>query len=108
MPPFLPTASSPGFREPFRITPLMHSLLATNGDASPSAPQTYGVLTAGCAAARQTFTFTDNSGCGSTIVANLQLQDGATSLGKVTVPLTLGALAQVFAENFDGVTAPAL
>jgi hypothetical protein len=89
-------------------TNLVATLLETNGVSSPSAPQTYGVLVGGGAPVGQTFTFTANAACGSTIAAILQLQDGSLNLGTVTNFFTLGALGLIYSEGFDGVTAPAL
>ena len=91
-------------------TNLVATLVANSGVTSPSGPRTYGVLSAGGGAVGQPFTFTANGSCGGTITATLQLQDGATSLGTVNfiLPLGVAALAPNFAQNFDGVTAPAL
>jgi hypothetical protein len=89
-------------------TNLVVTLLATNGVVSPSAPQTYGALVAGGAVASEPFTFTAAGVCGGSIVATLQLQDGGTDLGTVSVSLPLGATGIVLAENFDSVTSPSL
>jgi hypothetical protein len=89
---------------------LTATLLATNGILLPGAPQTYGVLAVGGAPASQAFTFMAGGTCGGTVTATLQLQDGATVLDSVSFPLRLGqpVPATTFAENFDGVGAPAL
>ena len=87
---------------------LVATLLATNGTVAPSGPQPYGVLVAGGAPVSQPFTFTANGTCGSNITATLKLQDGASDLGTIAVPFTLGQLTAVFTESFDSVTAPAL
>ena len=87
---------------------LVATLLATNGTVAPSGPQSYGVLVAGGAAVGQPFTFTANGTCGSNITPTLQLQDGASNLGTITVPFTLGQITAVFTESFDTVAAPAL
>ena len=87
---------------------LVATLLATNGVAVPSGPQTYGALLAGGAAVTQPFTFANSGTCGGTITATLQLQDGQANLGTTTVTLQLGQVATIFSENFDGVSAPAL
>jgi VCBS repeat-containing protein len=89
-------------------TNLVVTLLATNGVAAPNGPQTYGAIPAAGGTISQAFTFTAAGSCGGSITVNLQLQDGASNLGTVTVPIQLGVLTTVFAENFDGVTAPAL
>jgi PKD repeat protein len=69
---------------------LVATLLATNGVASPSGPQTYGLLTVGGAAVAEPFTFTANGTCGGSLIAGLQLQDGTNNLGTVTYNFTLG------------------
>ena len=87
---------------------LVATLLATSGVALPSSPQSYGALIAGGSAAVQPFTFTATGGCGGTITATLQLQDGPANLGTNTVVFQLGQVTNIFNENFDSVTAPAL
>ncbi len=87
---------------------LVATLLATNGVTSPSGAQTYGALIAGGSAVTQAFSFTAVGGCGSNIVATLALTDGATNLGNVTFTIPLGQLGPIYAQNFDGVTAPTL
>jgi PKD repeat protein len=89
-------------------TNLVVTLLATNGVSAPSGPQTYGVLTAGGSGASRAFTFTASGSCGAYISPTLQLQDGAANLGTLSVTLQLGQLANLFSQNFDAVTAPAL
>jgi hypothetical protein len=46
--------------------------------------------------------------CGGTISATLQLVDGATNLGTISASFPLGVPNQVFSQNFDSVTPPAL
>jgi hypothetical protein len=89
---------------------LVGTLAATGGVTNPSAPQTYGALTAVVGApVCKTFTFTAaNQACGSQITASLQLQDGALNLGTVNYNFTLGTAVADFGQNFDGVAAPAL
>jgi len=89
-------------------TNLVVTLLATNGVVSPSAPQTYGALVAGGAGMSEPFSFTAAGVCGDSIIATLQLQDGGTELGTVSVSLLLGASTKVFSQNFDGITSPFL
>lgn len=84
------------------------TLQATGGVTSPSAPQNYGALTAGGSAVTRSFSFTASGACGGTLIATLQIQDGAANLGNVTFNFTLGANGVFFSQNFDGVTAPAL
>lgn len=91
-------------------TNLVATLQASGGVATPSGPQSYGVLLASGGTASKSFTFTATGTCGATNTATLQLQDGPTSLGTVTFSFKLGltATSTIFSENFDGVTAPAL
>ncbi len=70
---------------------LVATLLATNGVIAPSGAQTYGSLIAGGSPVAKAFTFTANGICGGTIHPVLQLQDGSTNLGFVTVILSLGS-----------------
>jgi hypothetical protein len=87
---------------------LVATLLETNGVVAPGSPAIYGVLPAGGLAVTQTFTFTATGYCGGTVLATLQLQDGASNLGTIAVPFGLGKTGVVFAQNFDSVTRPAL
>jgi hypothetical protein len=84
------------------------TLLATNGVASPSGPQTYDTLIAGGPTVAQPFTFTATGACRGIIVDTFQLQAGAVDLGTVTFSFTLGTTSETFAQNFDAVTAPGL
>ena len=73
---------------------LVGTLQATGGVTSPGPAQTYGVVVAGGATVFKSFTFTaGNVACGSTVVATLQLQDGATDLGTVSYNFQTGTLA---------------
>ncbi len=89
---------------------LVATLLPSGGVTAPSGPQTYGALTAGGAAVSRPFTFTvdPQAVCGGQVVATLQLQDGATTLGLVSYGFAIGRPATVLTESFDGVTAPNL
>jgi uncharacterized repeat protein (TIGR01451 family) len=62
---------------------LVGTLLASGGVTAPSAPATYGHLVAGGAAVGRSFTFTIDPAASGAVVARLQLQDGANSLGTV-------------------------
>ena len=73
---------------------LVATLQATGGVTSPSAPQTYGVVTAGGATVFKAFSFTSASlTCGSTLTATFQLQDGATNFGNITYTFQVGAVS---------------
>ena len=71
-------------------TNLVATLQATGGVTSPSGPQNYGALVAGGSAVTRPFTFTASATCGDTVVATLNLQDGATNLGTVTFNFATG------------------
>ena len=90
-------------------TNLVATLLASNGVISPSSPQTYGALAPG-AAVTNTYAFIAEGACGGAITATLRLQDGTASRGTVSYNFQIGQLVTTtnFAENFDGVTPPAL
>jgi uncharacterized repeat protein (TIGR01451 family) len=83
-------------------TNLVVTMLATNGAGSPSGPQNYGALTHGGPAVARPFTFTALGACGGSAAVNLQLQDGTTNLGVLTLNFSLGKLMPSFSENFDG------
>lgn len=87
---------------------LVATLLATNGVTSPSAPQSYGVVTANGASVSRAFSLIATGACGGSVTARLQLQDGTNNLGTITYSFVLGTPAIGFSQNFDGVTAPAL
>ena len=91
-------------------TNLVATLLAGNGILSPGDPQTYGALVTNGAAVAQPFSFTATGSCGGTNIATLQLQDGTANLGTLAFSYRLGqpSVANVFAQEFDSVTAPAL
>ncbi|HTG16575.1 MAG TPA: hypothetical protein VK747_15105, partial [Blastocatellia bacterium] len=89
---------------------LVVTLLATGGVTFPTGPENYGAVPPG-GTVFNNFSFSNNAACGSTITLTFHLQDGATDLGNVSIPFTLGVLMTsppTFTENFDGVTAPAL
>ena len=81
---------------------------ATKSSSAVSAgSQNYGAIGAGTSAS-QDFTFTASGICGGIIQPVLQLQDGTNNLGSVFYTVPLGASVTSLAQNFDGVTAPAL
>jgi hypothetical protein len=89
---------------------LVGTLQAIGSVTDPSGPQSYGVVSGGGADVCRDFTFTvdPNTLCGDTISATLALQDGVSDLGTVTYYFQTGVPNVIFAENFDGVAAPAL
>ena len=88
-------------------TNLMATLLATNGVAGPSGPQTYGFVPAGSTAV-QTFSFSASGSCGGTISPTLRIQDGTLNLATNSVSFPLGQIVTVLTQSFDQVTVPAL
>lgn len=70
-------------------TNLTATLLATNGVASPSGAQNYGVLTPSGANEGRSFTFTASGANGGNVSPTLQLQDGPNNLGLVAFHLSL-------------------
>ncbi|HSU52631.1 MAG TPA: hypothetical protein VLT36_01080, partial [Candidatus Dormibacteraeota bacterium] len=86
-------------------TNLVATLLSVNGITPISGPQTYGLVAAGGPPTSQAFTFSAGGGCGSTVNATFQMQDGANNLGNVSVPLQLGGF---FAESFESASTPGL
>jgi signal transduction histidine kinase len=83
------------------------TLLTTGGVISTGPAQSYGSIPPGGPAVRKTFSFRVDPalGCGESIVATLDLRDGAEDLGTVSFPISLG---EIFREGFDDVVAPAL
>ena len=86
-------------------TNLVVTMLATNGAALPSGPQSYGALAAGAPAVTRSFTFTAIGSCGGTANVTLQLQDGVANLGVINFSFPLGKLGPNFLENFDSSSA---
>ena len=101
----LPLSNSGGSN----TTNLTATLQATGGVMS-AVTQSYGVVAAGGAAVTRNFTFTVNSSlpCGSDVVLTFVVSDGATTYPNVTKTYMTGANSVTLAQNFDGVTAPAL
>ena len=91
-------------------TNLTVTLQATGGVTNPTpVSQSYGAVAVGATVTRN-FTFTVNStlSCGSDVVLTFVVNDGATAYPSVTKTYTTGANSVSLAQNFDGVTAPAL
>ena len=74
-------------------TNLIATLLPSGGVLAPSGPQSYGLLAAGGPAVARPFSLTAAGACGGSLVATLQLQDGASDLGTASFTFTLGATA---------------
>jgi uncharacterized repeat protein (TIGR01451 family) len=90
-----------------KVTNLTATLQASGGVLAPSGPQNYGALDSGITVSRP-FTFTANGACGSTLVATLQLQDGADNLGTLSFNMPLGKAITTLSQNFEPLTLPAL
>lgn len=87
------------------------TLGGTGGATDPTPPsQNYGAICAGGPAVTRNFTFTvsPSLACGTPVTVSLSLQDGAFNYGTLAYSLPTGSLLASFAENFDGVAAPAL
>ena len=78
---------------------LVATLLATNGVASPSGPQNYGVLVPGGPSASQPFTFTASGTNGGSVIATFRLTDGAVNLGTASFSYTLGTSVKRFTNS---------
>jgi len=89
---------------------LVATLLVSGGVIFPSAPRSYGPLTAGGSAVSRAYSFTAAGTCGGMITPTFQVQDGTRNLGVVSFGLLLGAPMPImlFSESFDGVPAPML
>jgi Kelch motif protein/dockerin type I repeat protein len=89
---------------------LSATLLAGGGVINPPPAQNYGVLCGGDQPIFRNFTFTvdPNLPCGRSVTPSLLVTDGDTSYVFTDTFPTDGNLVVIFAENFDGVTAPAL
>jgi len=88
---------------------LTGTLQATGGVTSPSGAQTFGATAPGAAVCRSfTFRVSPSLSCGANVVATLALQVGTTSAGAAVYTFASGNFVLSAAENFDGVTAPAL
>ena len=86
------------------------TLRATGGVVNPSAPQNYGAIVANGTATRN-FTFTASGACNGTINLTFEVNDGTNTFALPAIDFVLGELVTstpAFAENFDGVTPPAL
>ncbi|HYG33346.1 MAG TPA: immunoglobulin domain-containing protein, partial [Clostridia bacterium] len=87
---------------------LVATLLTNSGITPVSGPGTYGVIPARGPVAEQTFEFSAQGACGSRILIELQLRDGASDLGKVSLEMPLGQTITSFNQDFEGVQLPAL
>lgn len=89
-------------------TDLVATLQSSGGVLSPSAPQSYGVMTPLGGSATRSFTFVANGACGNTITLSLHLQDGASDLGTVSYTMKLGTilLTPNSASNPTAITIP--
>lgn len=77
---------------------LKATLQSGNGVVSPSGAATYGVLVQNGAAVTNNFTFTVSGGNNDSVIATLQLVDGANNLGTVAFTFNLPG-TNTFANN---------
>ncbi|HWI58968.1 MAG TPA: proprotein convertase P-domain-containing protein, partial [Bacillota bacterium] len=102
---------------PSNTTALVATLLPSGGVVSPSAPQTYGVVTGNDGpAVSRSFSFVAAGECGGSLTASLQLQDGTNDYGIVQFALQLGSLntnqvsvsnsAPIAISATDGIVSP--
>jgi hypothetical protein len=91
-------------------TNLVVTLLATNGVFQPGPAQSYGVVPMGGVAVERQFSFTAVGTCGTVIQPTLLLQDAGTTVGLVNSRFILGTYnaSEIFSQNFDSVTVPAM
>jgi hypothetical protein len=89
---------------------LVVAIAPSTGIENPGMPQSYGVLPAGGEAVARPFSFTISSSvdCGALLTLNLELRNGATVIGTISLPIQTGVQRIAFQEKFDGVTTPAL
>src|SRR6185369_4560687 len=78
---------------------LVATLLPTGGVSSPSGPDTYGVITPAGPAVARPFSFTAGQASGGVVIATLQLQDGAKTLGTVSFSFNLPLVSAYVSTN---------
>ncbi len=81
-------------------TNLVATLQNGNGVTSSSGSQTYGALQPEAAPTARQFSFTASSTNGGTILAVLQLQDGANNLGTATFTFVMPVVSSFWNTNF--------
>ena len=92
----------------------MATLLSSPEIAPVTTTQSYGVLVGQGAPLSRSFTFqafanpAAGPGCGATVQATLQLQDGANDLGQVSASVRLGTPSRPLLETFQEARLPAL
>ena len=91
-----------------KTTNLVVSLQSTGGVSSPSSAQSYGALLPGGPPVTNAFTFVAQGDCGGLLVTSYDVTDNAAPLVVLTQNFSLGVSDAPLAENFDGVTVPAL
>ena len=84
-------------------TNLVATLLESGGVLLPGPSQVYGALPSGGTPVARPFTFTASGPCGGAVQATLRLQDGASDLGVVSVPLPLGVALDI-SQSFNNST----
>jgi hypothetical protein len=89
---------------------LVGDLEESGGVGDAPFPVEFGEVLAGGPDVCADVVFTADEGlvCGVDVTPDLELEDGATDLGVAAYALPSGTAIETLAENFDGVTAPAL
>lgn len=89
---------------------LTATLLPSGGIIAPGPAQSYGSMPPNGPPVSRPFTFSiaSNVGCGSSLTLDLELRDGGSPIGHVSVALQTGVQRIAFQQNFDSVTAPNL
>ncbi len=91
-------------------TDLTATLLPSGGIIASSPAQSYGSMPPNGPPVSRPFTFSiaTNVGCGSRLTLDLEMRDGGSPIGHVSIPVRTGVQRLAFQQNFDSVTAPTL
>ena len=89
---------------------LTASIVASSGVVDPGPAQSYGSLPVNGPPITRQFSFriAPSVLCGGTVTLTLELRDGGSVIGTLSIPIQTGALRVAYSNSFDGVTAPAL
>jgi subtilisin-like proprotein convertase family protein len=75
--------------------------LPEGGAYNTGSPQNYGFVATGATVTRS-FSFLAGGNCGEQLMLTLELQDGSADLGKVYIPISLGALGSAVTNSYSG------
>ncbi len=89
---------------------LTATLLPSDGIITPGTARSYGSMAPNGPPVSRPFTFSIASGvtCGSALTLDLELRDGGSPIGHVSVPLQTGVQRVALQQNFDNVRSPDL